>query len=424
MNLRIESELGRLRTVLVHRPGAEIDRMVPSLMERLLFDDILDGEQARTEHGQFCTVLERSGVRVVRAGEALAEALADEAARRWVLAELGRQFAVGAELRDELAALTAAALAAALIEGVRDPEQRSGPGHWGFFRLDPIPNYFFQRDCQVVLGERVMISAMATDARDREPLLARTLFSFHPELAGSELFDIGVPPHAAPEHNPAYPYPTVEGGDVLIAGRGVILVGVSERTNRWGVEYLAEHLRSEDTGFRYLIVVEMPRRRSFMHLDTVFTFIDHDSCLGYLPVVEPGSPDSAHVYQVDLGSRELAFAVRPSLRRALAEHGLDIELVPCGGSADPLDQEREQWTDGANAFAIAPGVIALYRRNRRTLEELDRRGWRVVEEADLLAAGEAATGGGRTAVALSSNELSRARGGPRCMTMPLVREAL
>lgn len=423
MDLRIESELGRLSAVLVHRPGREIDRMSPSLMARLLFDDILDGQQARGEHDLFCAVLERAGVRVLRAGTLLAEALGAEAARRELLADLAALHEPPAALLDELAGLPPDDLAAAVVEGVR------GPG--GEFRLDPIPNWFFQRDCQVVLGDRVLIPAMATPAREREPLLARVIFRHHPELAGAgpsaglsgaRLIELESPPHPAGAP-PVVPYPTLEGGDLLVAGPEVLLVGVSERTNRWGVESLAAHLRERGGRFRHLVVVEIPGRRSFMHLDTVFTFIDRGVCLGYLPVVEPGRPESAHVYAVDLGARELSFAVRPSLLGALAAAGVEVEVVPCGGGADPLDQEREQWTDGANAFAAAPGLIFLYQRNRRTLDELARRGWRVLAEEEARHCDDLAEGG-PTAVALTSNELSRARGGPRCMTMPLVREPL
>jgi arginine deiminase len=159
-----------------------------------------------------------------------------------------------------------------------------------------------------------------------------------------------------------------------------------------------------------------------MHLDTVFTLIDHDTCLAYLPVVHPGGAESAHAYAVDLTARELTFTLRPSLLDALADVGLPLDVVPCGGSADLIEQQREQWTDGANAFALAPGVIVSYRRNRRTLDELDRRGWRVLSEDDVVEGGEEVFGRGRTVVTLSGNELSRARGGPRCMTAPLVRD--
>ncbi|MEM7051466.1 MAG: arginine deiminase family protein [Acidobacteriota bacterium] len=415
MKICIESELDPLKTVLVHRPGLEVDRMVPSMMERLLFDDILYGAEARREHGLFCTVLERAGVEVLRAGELLADALAEDGARDFVLGELSD---LDAATIGVLRALPAEELASALIEGLPDPDRESSGR---FFLLDPLPNYFFQRDPQIMLGRQVMISAMATTARGREPLLARTLFSFHPELAPAfeSLAAIDGLPSAAPTLDPTYPYPTVEGGDVLVPSPEVILIGVSERTNRWGVEALAESLRCQDTSFRHLIVVELPRRRSYMHLDTVFTFIDRDLCLGFPPVIDPGTPQSAHVYRVDLDAPQLAFTVQTSLVRALAEVGLEVEILPCGG-AELLHQEREQWTDGANAFAIEPGVILLYRRNRYTLDELDRRGWRVVGEEDV-AAGEPVVGHGPTVVTLGGNELSRARGGPRCMTMALER---
>jgi arginine deiminase len=217
--------------------------------------------------------------------------------------------------------------------------------------------------------------------------------------------------------------PTLEGGDVLVASPEVLLLGLSERTNRRGAEALGEELRARQTSFRHLIVVELPPRRSFMHLDTVFTFIDRDLCLAYLPVVEPGRSQSAHAYHVDLEAAHLTFRLAPSLREALAEVGIRPEIVPCGGAEDRILQEREQWTDGANAFAIEPGVVVLYRRNRRTVEELAQRGWRVLD-AEQVAGGAPVTGRGPTVVTLWANELSRARGGPRCMTMPLEREPL
>ena len=420
MRLHVTSEIGRLRRVLVHRPGREIDWMTPAMMERLLFEDILFGEEARAEHAAFCGVLERCGVEVLEAQELLGEALERDDGRDHLLGELAGEYGVEQRVVDRLAELPPAELAEALVSGVRGPGGRS-------FDLDPVPNWFFQRDPQVVLGDRVVISAMATDAREREPLLARSLFQFSRTLDGAAaaVAEIDAPPRAAADPDRAYPYPTLEGGDVLVPGPEVILVGISERTNRGGVEELAEYLRREETGFRHLLLVELPHRRSFMHLDTVFTVLDEGVCLAYEPVVEPAASGhraaSAYVYHVDLGAREVSFAVRPSLRRALAEVGHDLEIVPCGGR-DPLDQDREQWTDGANAFAVAPGVILLYHRNHCTLEELARRGWRVIADEDVVSGAEEPHGHGPTVITLEGNELSRARGGPRCMTMPLVRE--
>jgi arginine deiminase len=422
--IEVLSEIGRLRRVLVHGPGQEIDRMVPSMMGSLLFDDILDGDEAREEHTLFRRVLESAGVQVLDAGQLLGEVLAAGDARGRLLDELEREYGVAPAMVARLSGLPPRQLASALIEGIPAPAGApTAAAARGFFDLNPVPNYFFQRDPQVVLGNRIVISSMATDAREREPLLARTLFGAHPALAAyAALFEIEVPPSGAPQHNPNFPYPTLEGGDLLVVSSEVVLAGISERTNRRGVEVLAEYLRLEETSFRHLIVVELPPKRSYMHLDTVFTLIDRNLCLAYLPVVEPGGPESAHVYSVDLYARELTFTVRPSLLRSLSELGLELEVVPCGGAADAIDQQREQWTDGANAFAIAPGVVMLYSRNRKTIGELGRRGFRVLAEEDVVAGREQVMGGGRTVVTLLSNELSRARGGPRCMTMPLERD--
>jgi arginine deiminase len=425
MPLRVDSEIGRLRRVLIHRPGREIDWMVPSMMGSLLFDDILDGDEAREEHDLFCRVLNQAGVETLDAQSLLAEVLAGEDARRRLLEELEAEYGVPFKLVRSLYDLPPAELASALIEGIRASAEISDAGRMQFFELNPVPNYFFQRDPQVVLGNRLVISSMATDAREREPLLARTLFDYHPALAGnSAVFEIDVPPSGAPHHNPHFPYPNLEGGDVLVLSPEVVLVGLSERTNRRGIEVLAEYLRREETSFRHLIMVEMPRKRSYMHLDTVFTLIDRNLCLAHLPVIQPGGPESAQVYSVDLYAKELTFTLRSSLLKVLADLGAELDVVPCGGADEAIYQQREQWTDGANAFAIAPGLILLYRRNHKTLEALAARGWRVLPEDEAAAGQHDLLGGGPAVISLQSNELSRARGGPRCMTMPLERDPL
>jgi arginine deiminase len=399
--------------------------MVPTMMETLLFDDILDGDDARLEHEGFREVLRQAGVEVLDAQDLLADVVGQEEARKRLLDELEAEYGVPYSLVRQLYEMPDRELAATLIEGIRTPGEVSDVDRQRFFDLYPVPNYFFQRDPQVVIGNRVVISSMATGAREREPLLARTIFENHPQAAGLDaLFEIDVPPSGAPQHNPHFPYPSLEGGDVLVPSSEVVLVGLTERTNRRGIETLAEYLRKQETSFRHLIMVELPRKRSYMHLDTVFTFIDRGLCLAYLPVIQPGGPESAHVYHVDLTARQLTFTVEASLLGVLKEVGIELDVVPCGGGIEAIDQQREQWTDGANAFAVAPGLILLYKRNRKTMEELSRRGWRVIDEAEAAAGEHDLVGGGPAVIALDCSELSRARGGPRCMTMPLERDPL
>ena len=425
MTLRVDSEIGRLKRVLVHRPGREIDWMVPDMMGSLLFDDILDGDDAREEHTGFCQVLKQAGVEVLDGQDLLADVLGTPEVRKRLLDELEAEYGVPYSLVRQLYELPDRQLAATLVEGIRTPAEASDAERQRFFDLYPVPNYFFQRDPQVVIGNRVVISSMATTAREREPLLARTVFENHPQAAGlAGLFEIDVPPSGAPQHNPHFPYPSLEGGDVLVPSPEVVLVGLTERTNRRGIEVLAEYLRMQETSFRHLIMVELPRKRSYMHLDTVFTFIDRNLCLAHLPVIQPGGPESAHIYTVDLGAKELTFTLKGSLLKELADRGIELDVVPCGGAIEAIDQQREQWTDGANAFAIAPGLILLYKRNRKTVEELSRRGWRVLDEHEAASGKHDLLGGGPAVVALDCSELSRARGGPRCMTMPLEREPL
>ena len=417
----VSSEIGRLRRVLIHEPGPEVDRMVPAMMEQSLFDDILYGDRARDEHGQFRRVLQLYGIEVIDASDLLREALEDEAARRWirdvVLQELSH------EDRLALERLTTEELAATLVAGSRSKPRPAGVEIEDLYEIPPLPNWCFQRDPQVILGGGVVFCSMATSARHREALLARTIFRFHPELRSVPvLFD----PIEADRSQPLFvekQWPTLEGGDVLVLSPDLLAVGLSERTNGVAVRQLARSLARRDGGPRWLLAVAIPRRRAYMHLDTLITPVDRDACLVYAPVILEGGPDEARVFEIDLHARDPVLAPTGPLLHRLAEHGLDYEPIPCGGD-DPIAQQREQWTDGANALALGPGTITLYDRNTATAEELDRHGFRVVAAKDLLLGREETEidSSNRVAVLLPSHEISRARGGPHCLVHPLERD--
>jgi arginine deiminase len=422
MQLNVTSEIGRLKSVLVHLPGREIDLMIPPMMAQLLFDDILYGQVAREEHRRFQQLIRFIADEVFDLQDLLEEVLDMPELKSRIVKDLAKRNGLGRKLVGWLLEQPAAALAEVLIAGIA---KETKAGTLPEFELFPIPNLFFMRDPQIVIGDRVVISSMATQARRRESLLSKYVFENHPHFAGADRFWVDFMAKE-PERPMGRGVPTLEGGDVLVPRRDLLLVGVTERTNKAGVEALIRSLKAADAGVQSVIIVDIPRHRSFMHLDTIFTFINHNECLVYPPVILPSGSQAAKVTTVDLTKKRTeAYSSQKSLLSALKKKGFDLEPINCGGNS-AVDQQREQWTDGANAFALAPGIILLYERNVRTAEALAKKGYHIVYEDDLLL--------GRTeletwtdkkyALQIAGNELSRARGGPRCMTMPLQREEL
>jgi len=421
--VHVTSEIGRLRKVLMHEPGPEVDRMVPPMMEDLLFDDILFGDRAREEHRRFRRLLQLLDIEVVEANDLLAEALAGDDARSWLWARL-RPEAPHALRADEWPATAEEAVAIATT-GLLASDGCRGIEVEDLFRLPPLPNWCFQRDPQVILGDGVVFSAMATAARWREGLLTRCIFRFHPELTDTLL--VLDPLREAREGGRFLgPHrPRLEGGDVLVLSPEVVVIGISERTNMVAVELLAEALAGREDGPRWLEIVHVPARRAYMHLDTVFTAVDRDAALVFEPVICGDGPQRADTYEIDLHSIDLVTRHRGCLLETLRNHGLDLQPIRCGGG-DPVAQQREQWTDGANALALAPGVIVLYDRNIVTADTLASSGFRVLPAEDVLLGREEIALGtdGRVCVLIDSHEMSRARGGPHCLTHPLIRDAV
>ena len=417
MRLNVTSETGRLKSVLVHLPGREIDVMVPPMMGQLLFDDILYGQVAREEHRRFQQLLRFIADDVYDLQDLLEEVLEDHEIKQRVVRDVAKRNKLSRRLASWLLDRNAADLAEVLIGGI--PREKETSGELPHFDLLPVPNLFFTRDPQVVLGSGVVICGMATQARRREALLAKWVFEHHP-LFRDTLFRVD---YMADGVRQRAPRPTIEGGDILVARRDLLIVGMTERTNSAAIRELARSLREVNSGVQTMIIVELPRQRSFMHLDTVFTFTSAHECLIYPPAILPGGRQAAAVTVADLTKKSVSFSSQKSLLGTLRRRGFDLQPIYCGGKR-AVDQQREQWTDGANAFTLAPGIVLLYERNVRTAEELSDHGYEIIKQDDLLL--------GRAelekwtkkkyAILMLGNELSRARGGPRCMTMPLERD--
>jgi len=415
-NLSVFSEIGRLRAVAVHKPGKEVDYMTPSLMHQLLFDDILFGREARGEHEVFTEVMKRAVDRVEDVQDMLAETLAQEEARQHFVEHMATLYKLSPADREQFAALSPTTMAAFSITGwYEDIDQGSDYR----FRFPPVPNLLFMRDPATVIGAGVSINNMATSARRPEPFIMDVIFRYHPRFmvpANKVWFDT-IPSYMAgfPEANH-----TIEGGDILVLSDEILAIGISIRSTQSAVTMLAEKLR-RNSSFKTVFAVLMPQERAVMHLDTIFTQIDEEHCLIFPPFFKPDYPHALPTLKIDLDSDQLGIRLMDHFLPALAAEGIDLKPVYCGGP-NRIDQEREQWTDGANAFCLAPGVILGYDRNTKTARELERIGYRLVTGEQVLAEGIDLLDGKRYFIRIRGNELSRARGGPRCMTLPLFRD--
>ncbi len=406
--LCITSETNALRRVIVHTPGAEMNMVSPETRMDLLFDDILFVGQARQEHLLMCSVLEKiigQPEGVLQMGDLLRDVFHIEAAREAFV--------------DGLCQVSAHRN----LHAFRDKLLRLSPEELHTFALtgrallpvneEPVPNLLFTRDVAAVAGEYVILSHPATSARAREGVITGVVLRHHPQFAAIHDHIIELPEGV-----------TFEGGDFIMAAPRVALVGHSERTSFSGVMAIAQALFARDV-VDHVLMVDLPKQRSCMHLDTVFNFVTDSECIVFPPLFSGDGPGNiVHFTPSDAPGRFYSH-IRPNLKDALEElTGRTLTFIPCGGN-DPLSQRREQWTDGANFFALAPGVVMGYERNRQTFEMLQRTGYRVVTAEGFLAYHEESdyAHGEKIAIKMGGTELSRGRGGPRCMTLPLQREA-
>lgn len=406
--VRVTSEIGRLRAVIVHEPGPELTVVTPENRQRYLFDDLLDLEASRGEHRRFRTILERFAT-VLQVCDLLAEVVEQPEARRYLVQradEPFREWAAGADAQD---------LARLFIEG-RRADSPAGDGdslaelvNEAGYLLPPLPNLFFTRDAAAVLGDGIMVSAMAHNVRWTEELIMRTLFTYHPVLARDGLLFDGT--HERRLNT------SIEGGDVHVLRDDLLLIGLSERTSAAGIDALAARLFA-DTSFDDLIVVLLPRHRAAIHLDMIFTMIDRDLCCVYPPYFSgPTRLPIVHIARDGDRVREW-----PNLFAALADRGLSLGAIHCGGERRTM-QEREQWGSGCNMFAVGPGQLLAYSRNDHTLAALEKEGgFRIVNGVDYLTGEVVLEDDQRFVVTFQGSELVRGGGGPRCMTLPVRRE--
>lgn len=407
--IQVNSEIGRLKTVLLHRPGEELEALTPDYMERMLFDDVPYLKDAQREHDAFADALRENNIEVLYLDKLAAEALNTVELKWRFVIEMVRSskqedtYSTDAII-NYLGSMDTLAMVRKIMAGVKKDEVKVvEPADKQLhhfladdypFYLDPMPNLYFTRDPAASIGNGLTINKMHWPARRREALFMDYIVKHHPRFANAKI------PVWYNRHNRF----SLEGGDELVLNKETLAIGISERSEAEAIEKVASKLLRE-SNFKRVLAVKIPSKRAFMHLDTVFTMIDYDKFSVHPAILDNGG--QLDVYILEKADTQTGYKVRQErdLQKVLAEVlGVNqVHLIQCG-AGDPIAAAREQWNDGSNTLAIAPGVVVTYDRNYVTNKALREAGLKVIEVA--------------------GSELGRGRGGPRCMSMPLVREEI
>lgn len=406
--INVTSEIGNLKKVMLHRPGNELLLLTPETLEELLFDDIPYLKNAQQEHDEFASILREQGVEVVYLADLTAEALAtseevrENFLRQYVQDSGVQSIYYKAALYDYLSSISdCKELVLKTMSGILFSEIQEPPFESLSSYLDnserifvkPMPNLYFTRDAFACVGNGVSINRMYSVTRNRETIYGHYIFNYHPDYAGK------VP--LLYERNST---DSIEGGDILNISKNTVAIGISQRTTAEAIDEFSQNIFfNSNSEVKTIIALDIPKTRSFMHLDTVFTQIDYDKF-----TFHPGIMGPLRIFEITKGAKigEVKICQSDiSLEKLLEKYtgASYIELIPCAGGSR-IASMREQWNDGSNTLCVRPGTVVVYSRNNITNEILDKKGIKVLE--------------------MSCGELSRGRGGPRCMSMPFVRDEL
>ena len=405
--IHVYSEIGKLKTVMLHRPGKELENLAPDILHRMLIDDIPYLKIAQEEHDAFAHVLRQQGIKVLYLEDLLAESLTDEKVRRAFLDQLLDESSIKKQdplhqlLLNYLQELPTKEMVKTVIAGIRKSaihnstlslaDLAEDPDYP--FYLDPMPNVYFTRDQQAAIGSGMTINRMTFRARRRESLFMETILKNHPDFKNATI----------PVWRDRYHHGRLEGGDELVLNNHVLAVGISQRTSATAITDLAHNLFGHSS-YDTILAIKIPHNHAMMHLDTVFTMINYDQFTVHPFILDKAGKIDIYVLQPD-DHNGVKITEKNDLVQVLKEnlHLSELDLIPTGGG-DPIAAPREQWNDGSNTLAIAPGEVVTYDRNYVSNDLLRKHGIIVHE--------------------IRSSELSRGRGGPRCMSCPLIREDL